>query len=381
MDVYRSQHRPTPAVRTHSLRTSKGPVEFLESGDGPPILYFHGTGAGADLVFPFESRLHADGFRLMVMNRPGYYGTPLSSGRSAIECADLAAALLDSLGIDRAPVIGTSGGGIPAGTFASRYPDRTTGLILQCAQAHPWDHLRWLPAGSGWMLPFLRRPLLRQVAMSAHFLEVRCQRWFRSALLKGMCGPWVDALRDDPTTSELVRLLIDSSIACLAQPAGVRNDTDLLFGDAWVQPGSIRRPTLVIHDRSDPRAPVAHADWAVHCIPHAQVCELTGCGHLIWVGRDAQRMHESASHSSADALRRVLCRRPPWSGRSAEMDAERRRVRSTRSHSSFSSLLCVRLSVSASLRLPLQHPASKKRCRSPCGGSSFTAPLPPAGSG
>jgi 2-hydroxy-6-oxonona-2,4-dienedioate hydrolase len=284
---------PRPSVTNHVLRTSRGPVEFAQAGEGPPVLYFHGTGAGNDLAFPIERRLLDDGFRLIVMNRPGYYGTPIHCGRSAAACAELAAELLDSLGVEKAAVIGTSGGGIAAGSFASRYPDRTVALVLQCAQAHRWEDPRWLPEESRWLYPILRNSHARRLVHSAYFLQVRCQRWLPNQVLKGMCGKSLDEVRDDPATNELCRILIESSIQCLAETAGIRNDTDLLFGDNWIQPGTIHCPTLVVHDRSDPRVPVAHADWAVECIPHAERCEVTGCGHLIWIGRGASRMHEA----------------------------------------------------------------------------------------
>src|SRR5688572_12975879 len=116
---------PLPESRTCVVQTTKGPVEVLESGHGRPILYFHGTGAGSDIVPAMEHPLVEAGFRLIVPNRPGYYGTPLSCGRTAGDCADRAAELLDRLGVGRAAVIGTSGGGPGATAFAARHPART----------------------------------------------------------------------------------------------------------------------------------------------------------------------------------------------------------------------------------------------------------------
>ena len=107
----------TGEISLKQVETSRGLLEYADVGQGLPILYFHGTGAGNDAAIIIERSLLDDGFRLIVPNRPGYCGTPLSCGRSPSDCADLAAELLDQLDIERVVVIGTSGGGLRLGEF------------------------------------------------------------------------------------------------------------------------------------------------------------------------------------------------------------------------------------------------------------------------
>src|SRR5262249_24080901 len=95
---------------TTVIETGRGPVEYSEAGSGDPGLYFHGTGVPAGAMLAVEAPLVADGFRLIAPNRPGYGKTPLATHRSATDHADVAAALLDCLGIARAGVMGSSGG-------------------------------------------------------------------------------------------------------------------------------------------------------------------------------------------------------------------------------------------------------------------------------
>ena len=85
--------------------------------------------------------------------------TPLQSGRTPQDQADLYAAILDTLDIERAVVLGFSSGGPSAVHFAARYPDRTTSLFLDTAILLPFKPpfirapclarrvLRWSPAG------------------------------------------------------------------------------------------------------------------------------------------------------------------------------------------------------------------------------------------
>ena len=299
---------PESKVESQLARLPKGTLEFACVGHGIPVLYFHGTGAGNDLVFVMEHSLLEDGFQLIVPNRPGYYRTPIDCGRSAAICADLSADLLDALGIERVAVIGTSGGGPPAANFAATYPDRTIALILQCAQIHRWDGPSWLPPGRGWLYPFLRRPRLRGILDRVHFLETRWQRVFPTGYLKAMCGKRLAEVRDDPAAHELCRVMVKSSVQCLAQPAGIENDLWILLDSEWIRPGTITCPTLVIYDRLDPLVPVCHADWAIRCIRGAERCEVRAGGHLLWIGSEAARMHQTRvnflrrHHAGPDSL-------------------------------------------------------------------------------
>src|SRR5262245_30470013 len=122
--------RRTSAMPTKVVETECGPVEYAEAGAGDPILYFHGTGVTGDVMLAVETSLIEDGFRLVVPNRPGYGKTPLSPHHSAAACADVTAALLDTLGVANLSVMGSSGGAAFAASFALRHPNRTRSLVL-----------------------------------------------------------------------------------------------------------------------------------------------------------------------------------------------------------------------------------------------------------
>ena len=113
---------------TKVAETRCGTVEYSEAGTGDPVLYFHGAGVTGDVMVSVESPLTDDGFRLIVPNRPGYGRTPLSPHRTAADCARVAAALLDSLGIASTSVMGSSGGAALAASFAVNFPLRTASL-------------------------------------------------------------------------------------------------------------------------------------------------------------------------------------------------------------------------------------------------------------
>lgn len=107
-------------------------IELLESGRGKRVLYLHGLGGtGTDLV-PLLPHLW-DRFRVVAPTRPG---SGLSS-KIGYEQRHLRThgvsvwtAVLDELGIDRIPIVGTSWGGLESVWLALDQPERVERLVL-----------------------------------------------------------------------------------------------------------------------------------------------------------------------------------------------------------------------------------------------------------
>lgn len=110
--------------------TPLGIVEYAEIGAGPVVVAIHGAMGGYDQSLILAQTIGNAGYRYLAISRPGYLGTPLSSGPSPEQQGDLIAALLDTLGIAQAGVMAVSGGGPSAVQFGLRHPARCAGLIL-----------------------------------------------------------------------------------------------------------------------------------------------------------------------------------------------------------------------------------------------------------
>lgn len=275
---------------TSVVQTHRGPVEYSMAGTGEPILYFHGTGVTGDTMLSVERPLVQDGFRLIVPNRPGYGNTPLEPHRSATDCAEVVAALLDSLQLNKVAVMGSSGGAAFALSFALTQPDRTRSLTLLCPQLHPWDHPRWLPRTSRWTLPFLRRGLLRKLVLMTYRMMLR--RMTALQLLQSESGKrYSEAIHDVPAKE-----LCETTLAAMAagtKYAGFENDLVVFSSEDIVGERTLKDiPVLVLHDSEDPMAPVEHVEWFAGHFPQCERHSIHAAGHLIWVGPDKDLMHQ-----------------------------------------------------------------------------------------
>ncbi len=129
-------------------------IYFERAGEGQPLLFI--SGSGGDLrnkPNQFDSPL-AQHFELLCYDQRGLGQTAKPAGDyTMIEYADDAAGLLDTLGIEKIPVIGVSFGGMVAQEFALRHPHRVQALVLACTSAggaggasYPLHELQKLPA-------------------------------------------------------------------------------------------------------------------------------------------------------------------------------------------------------------------------------------------
>jgi pimeloyl-ACP methyl ester carboxylesterase len=276
---------------TQVVETRCGPVEYSEAGTGDPVLYFHGTGVTGDVMVAVESRMIDDGFRLIVPNRPGYGRTPLSPHPSAAACASVAAALLDVLGIASVGVMGSSGGAAFAASFAVHYPSRANSLVLLCPQVHRWDHKRWLPQTSRWTLPLLKRPFLRALLLKLYRILLR--RMTVAQFLKAEAGERYAEVAGDSASQTFCKRTL-AAMAEGTNNVGFENDFAVFVSEDVIGPdSSMQTPALIIHDVKDPSAPLEHVDWFVSKCPKCERVSVHGAGHLIWVGPDADVMHQT----------------------------------------------------------------------------------------
>ncbi|MBJ7415699.1 MAG: alpha/beta hydrolase [Niveispirillum sp.] len=261
------------SIAEATAATPRGLIHYADAGEGPAVLSLHGAMGGTDQGMILARVTGADAGRVIAPARPGYPGTPLSSGVTPEAQADLYAALLDHLCLDRVTVIAVSGGGASALMFALRHPGRCRGLVLvsTCAGPQPMPTpggfrlfgllARW-PAFAGWMKGrALRNP---DRISSRSIPDLKHQ----------------GALRADPVAMPLYRDLRVGMFDRLAERLpGTENDIRTTRSQSFALE-EIGVPTLVVHGTHDPLLPYErHGAELVRRIQGAEMLTVCEGGH------------------------------------------------------------------------------------------------------
>ena len=266
--------------------TRFGPVEYTIDGDsGEYVMVMHGGPGGYDQTAAMFSDMFGKGFRIISWSRPGYLRTPLQDGRTFEEQADIAAALMDNLGIDRVALLGYSAGGPPAIYFTVKYPKRVWALILECAVTRKWeissdnleeklylgylvydDAFLWTADAAGQIAP-------RLIGMSTIEMESSLNRDAQKKLL--------DNIMKDGRRVGVLKNMMKSMSPGELRENGMRNDVVQLEKVKDLPLKNIQAPTLIIHGTHDADVPVEDAHLAAREIPGSELYLVQGGFHVM----------------------------------------------------------------------------------------------------
>jgi pimeloyl-ACP methyl ester carboxylesterase len=251
--------------------------------DGEPLVFHHGT-PGAGLPFEHHVReMAARGLRYVSWTRPGYGSSSRRRGRNVADDADDAVAVLDQLGIDRAWVVGWSGGGPHALGFAAAHPDRVLG-VATIGSIAPWG-----VAGLDWMAD-MGAENVEEIGASLEgenairpFVE-RAWPVFRDIKAEEVAaalGDLVDDVDRGSLTGELAAYMAANSHEALRESYLGWLDDDLWIVRPWgFAFGAIRCPVHVWQGQHDRMVPYGHGKWLAEHIPTARPHLFAEHGHL-----------------------------------------------------------------------------------------------------
>ncbi|MFZ5828168.1 MAG: alpha/beta fold hydrolase [Bacillota bacterium] len=240
-------------------------IHYLEAGAGEPLLLVHGFIAWS---FTWRKNLPAlatqfrtlapdlRGFGLSQRGTPGRYGLD--------DQADLLAAFLDALQIDRAALVGHSMGGEIVLRFALRHPDRLKGMVLVAPSALVRRRRHWLERY------LLGLPGLGPLAVR---LAVLNRRFAARSLREAHHRP------DGVTAADIAGYWLPATL-----PGTARSFVAMLrqidFGGAASRLGEIPHRALILWGENDPWVPVEHGRRLAELLPHSQLVTLPDCGHV-----------------------------------------------------------------------------------------------------
>lgn len=249
---------------------------YAETGDpkGEPLLVFHGVPSGRLGAAVLDRVAREHGVRIIAPERPGVGVSDPASDRDLTDWPADAAALLDALGIDRAPVFGISGGpyALACGALAS---DCFPRIVVSCgigplAAVGFTDRLmfqaaRYAPRAIG---AFLRAEELAERYVPERTLERRA-----AAAAPRDRGLW---------RSEIGKVLVAAGPAARQYHGNASFVRDLqLYATDWgFDLGTIDVPVGLWYGRADRLVPVAMGQYLMEAIPTAEAHFYPDFGHL-----------------------------------------------------------------------------------------------------
>jgi pimeloyl-ACP methyl ester carboxylesterase len=229
-------------------------LDYTVHGDpgGAPVVVLDGPCSRglARAAGPIAAEL---GLLLVAPDRPGAFGSTPQPGRSYGDWPHDHAALLDALGIDRAGILGQSGGTPYSLAAAAALPQRTTAVALLGAMAPLSDRPAFRTAG-------------RQIRVGAR-LAKHAPWLFRFALKRTDPDKAARKAVEDlpPKDVELMQdprlfgLHLQSTREILGQPRAVAEELALLARPWGIAFGDVEAPVELWTGEGDPVHPVAHA--------------------------------------------------------------------------------------------------------------------------
>lgn len=260
----------------HFCRSSDGVrIAYATSGSGPPLVRAPNWLTNIDL--DWRSPIWRHWFEALSEQNTLVRYDIRGSGLSDRVAEDLSLeawvrdmeAVVDDLGLDRFPVLGICQGGATAITYATRHPERVTGLILYGSYAQgPYvvDDTSFTPEEAEALTKLIRlgwgqdRPAFRQTFTELLIPEsTRVEQDWLNEIQRRTVSP--------ETAAYLFEQFLHIDVAALAH--------------------QVRVPTLVMHARNDNMVAFNDGPRLAGLIPNARFVTLESKNHIL-------RRHESA---------------------------------------------------------------------------------------
>ena len=290
------------------VRLDDADIHIIEyGGRGPALVFLAGLGNSAHVFDEFASRF-TDAYRVIGLTRRGYgESSKPSNGYDTPRLGDDVIAVLDSLGVDRAILVGHSVAGDELTDVAARAPDRVAALVYLDAAYDRSSTTRRLiaMAATGTLPPSPPKPDGR---------DKSSPEAYRSYLARIYGVTW-------PTSEVRATREFDATGQYRRDVAGASTNLAIMHGETAPQYSRVRAPVLAIYavertvEQDYPwihtlvvgrgkaefqasRALLAERGWEAAerrrlrtTLPNARIVELAGASHYVFVS-NADRVEQ-----------------------------------------------------------------------------------------
>ena len=254
--------------------TPQGRIAYVQRGDGPAALFFHGAFLNG---YQWRDVIDRCGpaRRCIAFDNLGHGHTEVAAGQAVDFDAQAAAAaaLMDALGVDRADLVGNDSGGAIAQVFAAHHPERVRSLCLTDCDVYTNSP------------PALFRPTVETIRTVGGQQLVRALL-SNPRLARSRRGFGLAYERPDDLSEETLAAYLGPLVATPERAEAFERFVLSLAPRHTVEiAGALRRleaPTLIVWGADDPFFEVKWAYWLAGAIPGARpVVELEGA-RLFW---------------------------------------------------------------------------------------------------
>ena len=265
------------------IATPAGVLRYYDAGDGPTLLFLHGSGPGVTGWRNFRGVLptFAAQYRCLILEFPGFGVSDDFGGHPMITAQAAVAPFLDALAVDRVDIIGNSMGGGVGINFAINNPDRVGRLVTiggigtNVFSPGPSEGIRLLqeftedPTRQR-LVDWLNSMVFDEALVTDELIE---ERW---------------RLATEPETLASARRMYGK--AAFASMMAMMRSADVPM--PWALMHKVSAPTLLTWGRDDRVSPLDMALIPMRTIPNAELHVFPNCGH--WAMIEAKAAFESA---------------------------------------------------------------------------------------
>ncbi|OZG25804.1 alpha/beta hydrolase [Williamsia sp. 1138] len=265
------------------LQTDSGVLRYHEAGSGPPLILLHGSGPGVTGWRNYRGNIgvFAENFHCYVLEFPGFGVSDPVKGHPVLTAGSSVIRFMDALGIESAPVIGNSMGGVVGVNLAIKKPDRVSKLVTiggvgpNVFSPSPSEGLRLLQEFTDApdrdkLIRWLTAMVFDRALVTEELIEER----------------WEAAI--NPDAQATAQMMYGSAAFAMQQEFMAASDTP----PYWSMMHKVSCPTLLTWGRDDRVSPPDMAMIPMRLIPQAELHVFPNCGH--WVMIEAKRAFEGA---------------------------------------------------------------------------------------
>ena len=241
----------------------------IEAGDGPPLIFLHGTGGHAEAYLK-NIEAHAKHFHVYAIDMVGHGYTDAPDISYEMQCyVDFMGDFLDAIGAEKASISGESLGATVASWYALAHPERINKIVMNTGTMLPPD-----AEGAKELQDLLERSRKASGSPDREMIRQRI-RWLmhRDEDVTDEIVEVRYQIYQQPGRAAVIRKIAEESIGALLDP---------VQQEKWYKPELLQQlsvPTLVLWTRYNPGQLVHLAEESASLIPNSELIVLENSAH------------------------------------------------------------------------------------------------------